>query len=324
MVTGEREVRVRNAAQHGLTIGQLRGPTWTSPAEGVRLRTTDSEQLWRRCRAIQLLLPDDAVFTHLTSALLRRFWLPRLPQLVIACTDGAAPHLNRRGVYVRRCDIPPGHRENRSGLRIASAPWTLVELAELFSLVDLVVAMDAALHSGQCSYAQLVAAAVPRRRGVRVYRRALGLCDGRSESPWETVLRLLHVLAGIPGVLPQGLVRDTTGVVVARADLRVGPTRLHEYDGAHHRDRSQHRADLRRDKALARLGIERYGYTDIEIHRGAAQIIRDAEDALGLAHDPARLHAWLTAYGQSSYSVRGAAALATRFRRLERWVPPRR
>jgi len=321
VVAAYREVLVRDAAQLGLTLGELRGPAWVSPAAGVRLRAADSDQLWAVCRAIQLLLPDDAVFTHLTSASLRRLWLPRIPPLVIGCTNGTAPHLDRRGVYVRRCNIPSAHRTTQSGVRIASAVWTLVELAEDLSLIDLVVAMDSALRRRQCAYAQLAAAAVPGRRGVRLYRRALSLCDGRSESAWETVLRLLHVLGGLFDVRPQQVVRDAQGAVVARADLRVGPRRLHEYDGAEHRGRAQHQADLRRDKALARLGLERYGYTAIEIHRSPGQILKDAEDALGLDHDPGRVQAWLEEYDRSSFSDLGAAQLSARLRRFERQTP---
>jgi hypothetical protein len=319
-----REVRVGDAAELGLTLGQLRGPAWVSPAAGVRLRQTDAATLAALCRAIQLVLPDDAVFTHLTSASLRGLWLPRLTPLVIACTDGDAPHLDRRGVYVRRCNIPRPHRTAGRGVRIASAPWTLVELAEHFSLIDLVVAMDSALQQKQCTYAELSAAAVPGRRGVRVYRRALSLCDGRSESAWETVLRLLHVLGGIPDVRPQAVIRDARGIGVARADLRIGRRRLHEYDGADHRGQAQHQIDLRREKTVSRLGLERYGYTAIEIHRGPGQILRDAEDALGLDHDPSRVHAWLEEYERSSFSDAGARELAARLRRFDRQRPPRR
>ena len=62
-------------------------------------------------------------------------------------------------------------------------------------------------------------------------RRALALSDGRSESPWESLRRVLHVVCGVP-VEPQFVLLDDHGVFVARGDLRIsGTTTLHEYDG---------------------------------------------------------------------------------------------
>ena len=84
-------------------------------------------------------------------------------------------------------------------------------------------------------------------------RRALALADGRSESPWESVLRLLHVSCGVP-VVPQHEVYDD-GVLVARGDLWIrGSRMLHEYDSGSHLERQRQRADLRRGRRLANIG----------------------------------------------------------------------
>lgn len=287
----------------------------------------DADDLPRRCKAIQLMLDDDAVFTHVTSAQLRGWWLPDvlrdLP--VIACTHAAAPHHDRRGVYVRRCALPDAHRRELDGVRIASPEWTIVELAEDLSLIDLVVLIDSALRLADCTIESLARAVVPGRRGAKRLRRALVLADSRSESPWETVLRLVHTLSGITEVEPQALITDETGAVVARADLRLGRSRrLPEYDGDVHRDRDQHRRDLARDKTVARVGFERYGYTAVEIHRRADRIVRDAEEALELEHDPQRVNGWLKEYRRSSLTTRGQSALRGRMRRFVRAMPPRR
>lgn len=317
-------LRNGDARRYGVTPAQLLGPSWTNPTTGVHMPPEQAPLLWPRCRAVQLALPPDAVFTHLTAGQLRGMWLPTVLSPLIACTDGDAPHLERRGVYVRRCAIPPRHRQLANGVRVASAPWTLVELAEDLALVDLVVAMDSALFLGQCTKRDLVEAAVPGRRGVRVYRRALQLCDGRSESAWETILRLVHVLSGITDVEPQWKVRDARGEIVARADLRIGSTRrLHEYDGADHRSVRRHQSDLRREKALARLAMDRYGYTAREIHQAPDQIVRDAENALGLVHQPGRVQGWLAEYECSSLSDAGRFALRRRLARFDRMTSPR-
>lgn len=277
------------------------------------------------CRAIALVLPRGTVFTHLTAARLRGWWLPPLAEVpVIACTDGDAPHHDRRGVYVRRCEIPPGHRDQLSGLPIASAAWTIAELAEHLSLVDLVVAVDSALHLGDVTESGLDDAVIRGRRGVRRLRQAISLCDRRSESAWETVLRLLHVLSGFR-VEPQHVIRNGAGVVIARADLRItGTRRLPEYDGSGHRDRRQHELDLVRDKQLARLGYERFGYIASEILRSWPRIIRDAETACGLAADPDRAKLWREAFEASSLTRAGIHSLERRLRRFLRPHSPRR
>lgn len=260
----------------------------------------------------------------MTSAQLRGWWLPPLEALpLIACTDGDAVHHDRRGVYVRRCAIPPNHRISVRGVPVASAEWTLIELAEHLALVDLVVAIDCALNLGHTSVEAIRATMRPGRRGVRVLRRALDLCDGRSESRWETVLRLMHVMSGVE-VEPQRVVRNLFDVIVARADLWVvGTRRLHEYDGADHRVRQQHEQDLRRDKTLSRLGLERYGYTAVELLRHPERVIEDADEALGRRHDPSRVGTWKREAALSSLSRAGLAALGRRLRRFTRDKTPR-
>ncbi|MEJ7757746.1 MAG: hypothetical protein WKF83_17000 [Nocardioidaceae bacterium] len=114
-------------------------------------------------------------------------------------------------------------------------------------------------------------------------------------------------------VQPQAGVLDGTGAVVARADLLLtGTRRIHEYDGAVHRTADQHGADLPRDKILARLGYERYGYTAAEIVSRPARIVADAEAAQGLLSDrtAARDYAGDSTVTQEQPSVLTAVSLA--------------
>ncbi|HYJ67783.1 MAG TPA: hypothetical protein VEX15_08980 [Nocardioidaceae bacterium] len=315
--------RYRDRHLFGVSASQLRRAPWVSPTHGTYLHAADCDDLRALCRAIALALPGDAVFTHVTAAALRDWWLPSLAIPLIARSGADAPHLDRRGVYVRRCAIPQGQRVGIGGLRLATSERTIVELAEDLSLIDLVVAIDGALHRGDCDLASLRRAVVPRRRGVRVLRRAIELADGRSESPWETILRLVHVLCGVT-VTPQYVVTEDNGTFVARGDLRVGNSRrLHEYDGAVHRELNQQRDDLRRDKALSRIYWERYGFAAPEIRADPGRIIRDAETALGLPHDPQRLQWWWYEYELSSLSPMGWAALKRRLSRFDRTDLPR-
>lgn len=314
----------RDAAAHGVTAKELRGPAFVQPARGVSMLASRQADLAATCRAVAKVLPADVTFSHVTSAMLRGWWLPHLDDRpLIASTAGDGLHAVRRGVFLRRIDRAGQHREEFHGLPVASPAWTIVELAEHLALVDLVVVIDCALHQGDVTVDQIREAMVRGRRGVRVLRLALVLCDPRSESRWETILRLLHVLSGI-AVEPQFRITNRLGVVIARADLRIsGTRRVPEYDGAAHRDRVQHEDDLRRDKVLARLGYERYGYIATEILRNPGNIVADAERALGMPHDPKRVQRWQAAALESSLSTVGWVALQRRMDRFVRAEPPR-
>ena len=322
--SGMEPISHRNPESRGFSRGVLRGTDWIHPVDGVSIPATLADDLDARCRAVDLVLADGAVFTHLTSAELRGWWLPPLERLpLVACTDGEAAHHDRRGVYVRRCSIPPEHRTSTRRIPVATAEWTIIELAEHLSLIDLVAIIDCALHLQHTTVEAIRMTMRSGRRGVRVLRRALDLCDGRSESRWETVLRLLHVMSGIE-VEPQRVIRNRFDVIMARADLWVvGTRRLSEYDGADHRMRHQHHQDLKREKALSRLGYERFGYTAVELLRHPEQVIADADVALGRTHDPNRVGAWKREATLSSLSAGGLAALERRLRRFVRDTTPR-
>jgi very-short-patch-repair endonuclease len=296
-----------------------RSALYVHPARGVAQLAASADDLASTCRAVAQVLPEDAVFTHVTSASLREWWMPMADALpLVACTDGETTHHDRRGVFVRRCDIPPGHRQRLGDVAVASPEWTIVELSEHLALLDLVAVIDGALHLGHTTIDDVRATMRKGRRGVRVLRRALDLADGRSESWWETMLRLVHVLSGFT-VDPQERVLNRAGVEIARVDLRIrGTRRVVEYDGSDHRDKSQHQDDLRREKALHREGLERYGYIATELVGGARQIVRDAEDATGRPHVESRADLWLAEARLATISLTGRAALARRLERMTR------
>lgn len=281
-----------------------------------------------RCAAIQKSLPPEAVFTHVTAALLRGWWLPRclMHAPIVASTGGDFPHHDRRGVYVRRCRVPIESRQMLGDIRIASPEWTIVELGEVLELIDLVAVIESAVYLGHTTVQQVWDALVPRRRGVRNLRRALPLVDGRAESPWEVYLRLLHVLAGVHDVRPQQVIRDSSGAFVARVDLRLGNTlTFPEYDGAdHRRSRTRHVKDLRRDKAINRIGGRRMGYTAVEILHQAGLILRDAQEALALPTASVDLRKWTEEFRRSALSEAGERRLLARMEHYTRNQPPKR
>lgn len=306
-------LRLRDAAVHELTRGRLRTLAWEAVSHGLYAPLDLQRSTLDHARALTQVLPRDSGFGHLTSARLRGWWLPnRLGPHVWLATTTSAVHVQRRGLYVRRSRY--AEFEDVDGVPVVSAAQTLVELARDLSLLDLVPMVDCALRGGTAP-ADILAAARPRVPGANRLRGALPLADPHSESWWESVLRLLHQLTSLGPVESQVEIREGSELI-ARTDLHlVGTDRHPEYDGVDHRDRDRHWRDLAREKALSRLHVERYGYTSDEIVRSPGRIIRDAEEARGLPHDPRRLRRWWKWARTSTLTPYGRTRLAARLER---------
>lgn len=254
--------------------------------------------------AWRTVLPVSAVFTGLTAASVWQLWLPPLPAdlplfVAMGRLRGEVKPV-RPELRVSRHPRTPG-RVLAGGVPVATVPELLVACARVVCLLDLVTLVDSALHARACTPGSLRAVADRRSWGSPRLRRALLLCDGRAESPWETILRLFHVAVGVP-VIPQVELHDETGVFVARADLLlVGTKDLHEYDGGGHRDPDVQREDLRRERRLIRSGHVRRGYTADDLRRDPASILDDCAQALGRRLDPSRLVAWDRLTAESLY-----------------------
>jgi len=181
----------------------------------------------------------------------------------------------------------------------------ILACARDLALLDLVVIIDAALHLKACSLGDLNEIADSARPGARNLRRGLLYVDGRSESAWESMLRMLHVACDVP-VLPQHELFGPNGVAIARADLwLMGTNAIHEYDGHHHLTRSRQRTDLGRGRRLANNGIVRRGYTSKDVLGQAHLILRDADLSLGREHVPDRVRRWYRWLGESMFTKAG-------------------
>ena len=154
-----------------------------------------------------------------------------------------------------------------SGLWLTSPLRTLADCAELLSHQALVCAVDDALRRGLVTLEDLERAARSRKRrpGAPALRAAVAVADRRSESPGETLLRLV-LLPVLPGLVPQVRVRDAAGRVVRRYDLADERLRLGlEFDGrAGHAGAAMVAKDRRRDRTSDALGwtTERFTWWD--------------------------------------------------------------
>ncbi len=294
--------------------GRRRGSAWTKVSHG--LYRPASQLAGRRgdLEAWALVLPPSGVFTHLTAAAVYGWWLPPLPAdlPVFASMSADECRPRRAGLRVTRHPGPP-ERVVAHGLPLATPAETLLGCARDLGLLDLVVLLDGALHRRACTGDDVTGAAGRRRTGAPMLRAALRHADPRSESAWETVLRILHVVCEVP-VEPQLEVFDEHGGFLARGDLWIKGTRtLHEYDGGEHLEQRRHRQDLVRERRLGRAQWTRRGYTSHEVLEQAVGILRDADLSLGRPHRPERVRAWHALLAGSLFTPSGTHRLRRRW-----------
>lgn len=156
----------------------------------------------------------------------------------------------------------------RRGMPATSALRTAIDLGRQPSLVEAVVAVDMALRKRLVSVDELrsYVSSHARRSGIAQLRRVVDLAEPGSESPMETRLRLLLVLAGLPQPQTQAPLYDDKGRFVGRPDLYYPAQRLGiEYDGVTHRDSLVD--DNRRQNRLLDAGYRLLRFTAADIHR---------------------------------------------------------
>ena len=294
--------------------GHPRRQGWQRVSRGLYVPQALSADPVSRLHAWQLVLPRTAAFTHLTAAELCGWWMPaEIDHPVIAAAWSTNTCTQRPGLMVTR-HAGPLPETMVHGLRVTSPAETMLALARDLALLDLVILGDSALHLEQVTVGELERAAAQRRRGAPLLRTAIPLLDGRSESAWESVLRMLHWAAEVP-VEPQHEIRDRFGRTIGYGDLWVvGTRRLNEYDGEGHRKPEQYRADMRRQRQLADLEWQRVGFVAAQVLYEAGDIIVGLDRLLGRTWDPQRLARWHDLLDDSMLQPRGRARLCARWR----------
>jgi hypothetical protein len=269
-----------------------------------------SDEDRRDLAAWLLVLPQDAVFTHITAADLCSWWLPKLPRFVpVFAATSLGGNIPRRAGLI--CSRMPRISQTGvvDGLPVDDPHEILLRAARDLALIDLVVMLDSAGRLGHVKADRLDEYCHSGRPGSRRLRHAAALSDSRSESAWETLLRLFHNAVDI-NVEPQYAVHDDSGGFAARVDLWVrGTPYMHEYDGDEHEKAPRRKADLRRARRLLDAGAERRGYVSDDLLNHPRAMLQEMDRELGRPHRPARLRRWYAWLRESSYSVAGRRRL---------------
>lgn len=226
-----------DAVRAGVDPKILRTSLYRRIFRGVHISADVPDSPFVRAEAALVLHPPSAFVSHTTAA---RLW--DLPVPVDARVHVTVPtdRDRRRRPEIRNHVTTRTPRLARvRGLRVSHPFRMFVELASMLSLVDLVVVGDALVRLFACPAERLVEEcrtstdhhAATALRAARYVREEV-------DSPMETRLRMLIVLAGLPEPVVNHKVRDEHGRVLRRLDLSYPRLRLIvEYDGRQHIER---------------------------------------------------------------------------------------
>ena len=264
-----------------------------------------------RLRAALLIDPEGAFASHSSAAQLYGLPVPEDPfehVTVLRARDrrprpGVKSHVTIRLRRVRRV----------RGIRVLDPVSTFIQLAGSLSLVDLVVLGDALVREFGIAPERLVA--LCRRSGDYYAKRATEAARfvrRGVDSPMESILRMLIVLAGLPEPTVNVQVVDEDGVVRRRYDLYYAAARLIvEYDGRQHaRDPRQWRHDLARREEFDEAGERIIVVTAEGIYRDPEQTLERVRRALvarGMPDVPPLDAAWREHFPAWSYASRRAS-----------------
>ncbi|KRF37193.1 endonuclease domain-containing protein [Nocardioides sp. Soil805] len=234
----------------GISRATLDGPSYQRVLHGVLVESGVPLTPRLRAQAALVCFFAHAFASHATAARVWEAPIATLPGEHVTVPT-AGERLRREGVtcHVRGGAVPVVH----DGVRVSSLPDLFLELAEQVPLVELVVLGDWMVRRKGVRPEQLVRAArsAPGAAG-RLARQAASYVRTGVDSPMETRLRMLLVLAGLPEPRVNLTIRDVDGGPVRRFDLSWPEGKvIVEYDGRHHVEREdQWAADLVRREEI--------------------------------------------------------------------------
>lgn len=182
-----------------------------------------------------------------------------------------------RPVFRRLDDVDRETRFEIPTVSAVRATYDAVLLAP--DLTEAVVAIDVMCAAELASLQLLHAYADGQRYRKRKFDAALARASEHSRSPNEVRLRILaEDRAGLPPLLVNCPVHDLAGRLLGIADLLdLEAGMVIEFHGADHRAAVRQTADVRKEEALRRVGLEVTGVTGIDLADESLVISRLSE-----------------------------------------------
>ena len=239
----------------GIRLRELLGPQFHKILYDSYVSATVPITTRLRAEAALHLSVSGSYVSHHTAAELWGGVAPVSSDVHIT-VPGDAPRSRRQGIRAHSTSGST-QRSTFRGLTIGSPTQTFLDLACTLDLVDLIVLGDSLVKAKRIRPEDLVAAAsMWAGYGAARARKAAGFVRRGVDSPKETRLRMLLVLAGLPEPTVNLIIRNPEGSWRMRFDLSYPDLKLIiEYDGRQHSDNSaQWRRDLSRREELDGLG----------------------------------------------------------------------
>ncbi len=218
---------------NGLTEKVMRGPGYRRLFRNVLVSSTTPPTALQRVRGALALQCEQAWASHASAARVKGAPLPTIADEHVS----VAHQKLRRHHRGLRCHVgDPTGVVVEHGIRVSSDVAMFIELGGQLGLVDLVVVGDWLVRRRGQSPERLVQACErSRHRDSRKALAAARFVRRRVDSPMETRLRMLMVLAGLPEPVINLEVRDDEGELVRRYDLSYPVVKVAvEYNGKVH------------------------------------------------------------------------------------------
>ncbi len=239
----------------GISLRDLTGPRFQRIFYNLYVSEAVPLSPLLRARAALKVSPQGSHASHFTAGEVWGGCVPEQPSTHVSSPRGQS-RCQRRGVRNHdasdRADVV-----TYAGVRVSSPTQTFLDLAVVVDVVDLVVFGDSMVRAERFTIRELVAAADGwSGPGGRLARRAARLVREGVDSPMESRLRMLVVLAGLPEPKVNVIIRNHKGEWLVRFDLCYPGLKLViEYDGRQHaEDDEQWDHDIDRRELLDQWG----------------------------------------------------------------------
>lgn len=264
-----------DAIAAGISPKELRGSKFRRIFYGVYIAARVPDHPLIRTQAALIVHPADAFASHFTAGRVYGVPLP-VHALEHVTVSKKSDRTERDGIQCHVSTPGFGGVTVVDGVRVSSACAMFIELASYLTLVDLVVVGDALVRLKRVSSDQLRAFCdASDARFARAAQRAAAYVRAKVDSPMETRLRMLIILAGLPEPEVNHEIRDDFGNVIMCFDLSYpGIKLIIEYDGRQHaKNTKQWLHDVKRRERLDETGWRIVIVTSEGIYRKPAETI---------------------------------------------------
>lgn len=240
----------------GIRVRELAGPRFRRLFHGIYLDAAIQPDIRHQTMAALRTAPPGSYASHHTAVRLWGCWAPATTKIHISVAEPGDRSV-RRGIAAHRIQFGRAPAR-RHGILASTPEQAFLELAAAGTdLVDLVVAGDSMVSHERTTPEKLIKVAEEwHGKGAQRARRAAHYVRAGVDSPMESRVRMLIVLAGLPEPVVNLVIRWPDGswrwrFELSYPDLKV----IIEYDGEHHAtDSAQWNADIRRREELERAG----------------------------------------------------------------------